>query len=731
MHAVQQFQFACLAALAIMFGEAAAQSDPYQRPLRTMRTQDIDVEHYRIALTLEPQARAFEGETLVRFKSLKSSLREVRLDAETFTVLRVADKSGAPLTFRHDKGVLSITLKRPLPKGATSEVAVFYSARDQKVDAAAFGFNPGADLGMVFQDAKDRRPLMVNTQSFPEGARHWFPGFDHPGDRATQETIITVPDGFQAISNGVLVSETQNPGDKSRTFHWSQTLSHPTYLFMVAAGPYVGVDSGATAPSMKYWVYPADAEIAPVAFGATPKIVAAFEEIYGAPFPWPRYDQVIVPGITGGAESTTATIIGEINMYDPAAYRDFNIDWLIAHEAAHQYWGDLVSYRDWRNMWIAESFATLSEFLWEEHANGADAAALRLQQRRSEYLRDAREKYIRPIVFDRWSYPNDLFDRHSYQKGGAVLMMLRDYVGAAKFREILQTFLTNHAYQAVTTEDFFATAEAVAGEDLDWFFEQWLLRPGHPKLEVSHTWSEGEKHVELIVRQMQDVSGDVPIFRFPVKIAIATDQGEKIFEQWIDDQEEKFSLAVDGEPKMVLFDVGDRVLKEVTHPVSIEEQIYRLAHTDAIGRGSSATSLCRQRAHKSARAALRAAAAKDAHWSVRKSALCSDAAPALQSDLAFIRNIALKDESSFVRAAAFDALRGMADRKTIKAAERALTDDQSYLVKAAAVKVLGATGDARWRPVIEAAGAQSSPRDILRKAAIEALAPPKDGAATQ
>ena len=194
------------------------------------------------------------------------------------------------------------------------------------------------DLGIDFKDETDENPQLINTLSFPEGARHWMPSYDHPNDRASHETLLTVRPEYKALSNGRLVSVTEEENDLM-TWHWHQELPHPTYLYVAVAGPYVVLEDSLRSIPVNYWVYPKDVDNAMRSFERTPEILEFMEELYGVPFPWIKFDQITIPGIGGGAESTTATVLGHVTIHDEHAEQDYPSDWLVAHEAAHHWFG--------------------------------------------------------------------------------------------------------------------------------------------------------------------------------------------------------------------------------------------------------------------------------------------------------------------------------------------------------------------------------------------------------
>lgn len=276
------------------YGQDAFESRREQHP----RAHDFDVKHYRIALFLDEPTRSLSGETDVTFASAIEALGEVVLNAESFTVHEVA-RNDRPLVFSHQDGRLEITLDRALAKGEEATLTVGYSVADIDIDSAAYGMGAGYDLGFTFQPETPSNPAMIHTLSFPEGARHWFPSFDHPSDWATHETIIEVREAYRVVANGALVSDTVDQKTGRRTVHWNQSKPQPTYLCVMVAGNYSVLDDRHGDLPLHYWVYPGDEADARLSFSPTPDMVGLFEELYGVKYPWAKYDQVIIPGISG------------------------------------------------------------------------------------------------------------------------------------------------------------------------------------------------------------------------------------------------------------------------------------------------------------------------------------------------------------------------------------------------------------------------------------------------
>ncbi len=687
------------------------------RPLRHERSRTFDVLHYRIELHLDEDARAFRGRTTVTLTPLREVLTTVDLDAETFTVTAVTDDTGQALPFTQGDGRLSLTLAHPYAFDDTLSVRIDYAAEHVDVDPARYGMAEDYDLGLDFKPETERHPRLINTLSFPEGARHWFPCYDHPNDRATQETIVTVRSDYRVLSNGRLVSVTSDAGTK--TYHWSLERPHATYLAVLVAGPYeVLADSLGSLP-LHYWVYPSDVDDAPRSFYKTPEILSFFEETYGVPFPWVKYDQVTIPGIGGGAESTSATVLGESTIHDARADADFPSHWLIAHEAAHQWWGNLVSYRDWSETWLSESFATYSEYLFSRHDLGEDEGALNLRNKQNAYLDEARTRYRRPIVFYRWRYPNDNFDRHTYQKGAAVLHMLRFVLGDAAFFRTLRLFLRENAYRPVDTHDFMKAVKEATGQNLDWFFEQWIYRPGHPKFDVASTWDEATHRLTLTVEQVQDTTDGTPIYRTPVRVRLVTPTEDRVETVLLSQREDAFNFSLPGRPLMVRFDEGNFLLKEWTFPKPVAELLYQLLHDDALGRMWAASQLTPTPEDVRIETALRQAARTDPFWAVRRAALQAlDRAGVRRAFVLMLE----EDPHPRVREAALEILSREGAPDLLPYFRAVYERDESYVVQAAALRAIGAVGTTADLPFLEEAARVSSPRNLLANAAREAIA---------
>lgn len=680
-------------------------------PVQELRDEPFDVLHYRVALDLDETSKSMDGIVDIHLQA-EEEIAEVSLDAETYEV-RGARAGGEELDFVHEEGTLTVALAEPLAAGEMLNLEIAYGGSGIDVDATQYGMPASYDLGLDFKDETDANPQLINTLSFPEGARHWYPSVDHPADRASFELLATVREDWKVLSNGRLlgISEGSRPG--TRTHHWRLDEPHPTYLSVLVAGPYEVIEDFHGDIPVNYWVYPKDVEDAHRSFHKTTAMMAFFDEEFGVPYPWNKYDQITIPGIGGGAESTTATVLGQSTIHDERAEQDFPSHGLVAHEVAHHWWGDLTTYRDWGETWLTESFGTWSEYRWHAYELGPDEAGENMRRKRESYLRQA-QTVLRPVVTNQWRRPNDNFDAHTYPKGAALIRLLRHVTGDESFYAGINHFLVKHSFQPVDTEDFITAFAEAADTDIRWFIDLWLRRPGHPVLEIASEW-DGDS-VEMHIEQVQSPEasmGTVPdAYRAPLSLRVVTASGAEIHPFTLDGREQHLSVPSAEEPLYVRFDADDVLLAELHITKPAAEWIVQLGDDDAAGRRRAAVALGEMGGGE-ARAALREALAGDPFWSVRQAA-AEGLDPGEAMDAEALRAAASNDAKSDVRTSAIVRLGAAAGADFL--IER-FRSDSSYRAQAAAVTALGAIGGDAAAAVIEEAAAMASPRDIVASAA--------------
>ncbi|MCX6564316.1 MAG: M1 family aminopeptidase [Candidatus Aminicenantes bacterium] len=692
--------------LALSPPSSAQTVDWSKKTLQSERSRSYDALHYLIKIKLDLDQKAFEGATTITASSLRENLEICVLDAEEFTVTSVFSADGRPLTFAQTATALTVHLPRPFKFGEEFSFTCFYNGLDPKI-------------GLRFMPETADNPQLVFSDSFPENVHHWFPCYDYPNDKVTDEIIATVKSGLKVAANGRLVSANEEKSTGTVTYHWSQDLPHSTYLIFLAAGPYVVVrDSYKTLP-VNYWVYPRDEAKVKPTYGKTPKMIEFFNRIFGYDYPWQKYDQVSVPS-GGGAESTSATAMTHRIMVDEKGEPDFSAIGIVSHELAHQWWGDLITLRSWAHTWLNESFGTYSDYLYHRYEKGDDEGAVNLQNKLNAYLREAKTRYIRPIVSDRYDMPGDMFDSHTYPKGARVLHMLRSLVGDEPFFKTLSHFLHCYAFDAVDTADFIRSVKTVTGQNLDWFFDQWLYKPGHPVFEVKSEWDAAAKVVRLKVAQVQDFSKGVPVFRVPVSIKLVAPGKTDIRKVWIKEREEMFEFPLEAKPLLVRFDEDNVLIKEIAFPKDRDELLYQLKHDDVIGRMEAAAALPAFKDDPQIAAALAASLQTDPFWAVRKSSLEALARLHSKNGPAVFKK-ACHDRDSQVRAAALAALGDLKDRTLLDFYKNLFQKDGSYRVQAEALTAIGKAGDPSAVPFLKQAAAVPSYRDMVRRAAETAL----------
>ena len=466
--------------------------------------------------------------------------------------------------------------------------------------------------------AHPEKPVQVWTQCQDEDTRYWLPCFDHPSEKQTSELIVTVPGSWYALSNGRLLEDKANR-DGTRRFHWHQDRPHSTYLFTLAAGELARIDDTTDGLTIDYFVEKKDVENARRTFANTPAMVALFERLFDAKYPWSKYSQVVVRDfVFGGMENTSATTMTENIIVDRKAARDFSSDPLISHELAHQWFGDLLTCRDWSHGWLNESFATYLEMLWDEHHQGIDHYR-QGQIENTQFYFD--ERYRRPIVTNVFNQPIDLFDRHLYEKGSVVLAMLRSLLGDDQFFRSLQRYVRENQERSVITQDLVAAISAETGRNLDWFFDQWVYKAGHPCLRVSWSYDDEHKLATVSVKQTQSITTGTAIFRMPVTIDFRRGRSRpQSFRVEITDAEHTFAFPLAQKPDLCRFDPYGGILKELDFDKSVGELRLQLRDDDDIGGRQFAAAQLGKKGGAEAVAALETAVMGDKFWACQAAA---------------------------------------------------------------------------------------------------------------
>lgn len=694
---------------------------PFTHSPRSVRTRAYDVEHTRIELSLDWDALEARGRVVHRLVPF-AACRRLELDAAEMHVESAvqlvgdAPASEVPLTIQHEGTRLVLTFDDQQPAGQPLTVAIAYRVERPR-------------RGLHFVDPDEHEPeqkRIVWTQSEPEDARYWFPCFDSPNDRLTSETLVTVPAEYFVLSNGVLAGKEPVGSDRQR-WHWVQEQSHVAYLISVVAGDFVAYEQSWDGIPVISYVPPEMADAAQRAFGKTPEMLELFSRKIGYRYPWPKYAQIACDEYGGGMEHTSATTLGLRTLRDERAYLDYSPDWLVAHELAHQWWGDLLTCKDWAELWLNESFASYFETIWAEHDLGADDAAWDRHNQAQSYLDEDRRRYRRPIVSYRYNEPGAMFDRHSYPKGSRVLHMLRYVLGDEGFWRVLRHYAHKHQFQVVETADLRVAVEEVTGQGLNWFFDQWLYRGGHPQFDVRWEWDDETSTARVMVRQTQQLDELTPLFEMPLDVVLVTSAGPERRQVRVSKAEETFHFQFDERPRRVLFDPEDWILKELVFHKSKQEWLDQLAHDEHLmARREAAVALGALAPDPDAAAALVRALGDDPFWGLRAEAarLLGTFPTAAVRDA--LREAARQDERSDVRRAAVAALVDSPHADTSQTLREVIAHDPSYPTIAAALRTLAKIDSYGARPDLIAALDVPSDGDVVLAAACEGLVDIKD-----
>ncbi|HKO49759.1 MAG TPA: M1 family aminopeptidase [Polyangiaceae bacterium] len=686
------------------------------------RSRPFAIPHLFLDLALDFENKSVSGSATLDFERVAANAGELALDAVGFEIESVRLDTGKGLlsaAFHYDGDTLTV---RGLERAEAGKVEIRYRVTPRR--------------GMYFlePDAKVKhRPKQVWTQCQDEDARHFIPCHDKPHVKMTTELRVSVPNGFVALSNGELIeSETPAAGSKKPwIYHFALDKPHPSYLLTLVAGNFTIIDDRpadlgkSKQVPVRYYVPPARKKDTARSFGETPRMIELFSRLTGVPFPWQRYSQIVVSDfIFGGMENTTATTMYEHVMLDERAALDITSNDLVAHELAHQWFGDFVTCRDWSHAWLNEGFATFMEHVEREDRLGRDEYDYGVSSDNDTYLHEASARYSRPIVCRDYAEPIDLFDRHLYEKGGLVLHMLRRELGDTTFWSGVQNYLEAHAYGVVETNDLQRALEKVSGRSLERFFDSWVYRPGHPELKVKVAWDDGL--LSISVKQAQKL-GDTAEFHFELEVEVGTRAGDvSRHKKSVSSAADTFVIRLAERPAFVAFDPDLRVVGDLTFDAPSDMLRAQMASASrAISRARAAEALARRDDPPTIAALAKCLSSEAEAWMVRAEA--ARALGKIRSEQAFS---ALAAEAGAdhpkVRRAVASALGNFKTKAAAAVLEKRAKSDPSYLVEAESVRSLGRTRQAEALQVIVPLLDRPSWAEVSRAGALDALGALRD-----
>lgn len=542
------------------------------------RDRLIDIQHLKLDVTPDFARRTVTGTSTLIFKPIARALPKLELDAVGLRIDAV-ECTGATMAEREvTDEKLVLTFADPIPPDREATVKITYSAQPERglyFRTPEMGYKPG--------------DTQVWSQGEAELHRFWFPCYDYPNERFTSEVICHVPEGMTVISNGRLLSRSRG-GDGLNAWHWRQDKPHVNYLVALAAGYFHTIEDKAGALPLALHVPPSESAQARNAFLDTKSIVEFYNQEIGVPFPWDKYHQVYcLDFLAGGMENTSCTFLSANLLFSGETEQLRTLHRLDAHETAHQWFGDLVTCRDWSHLWLNEGFASYYTILYEDRKHGTDAMRFALWQEAQEVFK-ANDQ--RPTVWRDYEDPMQQFDTRVYPKGSWILHMLRCQLGPEMFRQCVRTYLERHRNQVVGTDDLHDVVEELSGLSFDQFFDQWLHHGGWPELSVTYSWDAAAKLARLSVKQNQKVSTQVLLFRFPlpVRFEVPGPAGAppvpptvRDFTVTVGRAAEDFYFSLPSQPSLIRIDPDFTVLAKIDFSPP-PEMLKRQLKSDVIGR---------------------------------------------------------------------------------------------------------------------------------------------------
>jgi aminopeptidase N len=666
---------------------------------RASNTRVNDLLHTRIEISFSWEKQHAFGKATLTLRPYFYPTDSLTLDAKGFLIDEVSLVSGkekSPLQYDYRNQKIYIKLNRTYKNNETYQIFVKYTARPNELPkggSAAISSAKGLYFINPLGEDKDK-PMQIWTQGETESNSCWFPTIDSPNERMTQELYITIEDKYVTLCNGLLISSTKNP-DGTRTDYWKQDLGAAPYLTMMAIGEYALVKdqwkrANGKPMEVNYYVEKDYERDARAIFGNTPEMLTFYSKILGVEYPWEKYSQVIVRDYVSGAmENTGAVIHGEFMQRTTRELIDGDAEDVIAHELFHHWFGDLVTCESWSNLPLNESFATYGEYLWNEYKYGREEADLAHYQSYQGYLAESSRKKEKLIRFD-YEDKEDMFDGHSYNKGGQILHMLRKLIGDDAFFASLKLYLEKNKFKSVEIHDFRLAVEEITGKDMNWFFNQWFFSPGHPELIINHNWDESSKKYILTIKQIQDLKKS-PLFHIPAYVDIYQGGNKIKKEIVIKDKKQDFVFELAGKPDLVNFDPEKSILCTRNETMPQEQWFYLFKNSPLyLERNEALSQLSKKPSEPGGRESIMLAL-KDRFWKIRISGI-EKASNLLSTDKDAIKeimlNLANSDPKSLVRAEALEFLTKHYKDASLEPVFLKALKDSSYSVQAKGLRGL-------------------------------------------
>ncbi|MBL1210067.1 M1 family metallopeptidase [Geminocystis sp. GBBB08] len=683
------------------------------------------VQHIFLDLELDIPRQSFRGICTIILTPVRNNITQLSIDAVDLTIESVLINN-VNQPFDYDGEIITINLLQPSTEEDLKIVIAYSKEKPQR--------------GLYFiapDDYYPHKPNQIWTQGEDEDSRYWFPCFDYPGQLATSEIKIKVPSDYIAISNGELIKTEEKDGDK--IYHWLQPQVHPTYLMTLAVGKFTEIEDKWQDIPVNYYVEKGRETEAKISMGKTPKMIEFFSQKYGYPYPYSKYAQVFVDDfIFGGMENTSTTLLTDRCLLDEkAAIDNKNTESLVAHELAHQWFGDLVVIKHWSHAWIKEGAASYAEVLWTEYEYSQDDGAYYLLKEARNYLQEDSSRYRRPIVTNVYREPIELYDRHLYEKGACVYHMIRGILGEELFNKFIHTFVKDNAHKTVETIDLLRAIEKSTGYNLSPLFDQYVFRGGHPDFKINYSWDSESNLAIVNIKQTQakEENGkfkDLFNLKIPLGFGYIKENQKPVIKTVylkLNQIEQVFYFPLTEKPDFISFDVGNYHLKTVKLEYGFSELKAQLQHDpDVISRIYAAIAIGKK-GNLEAVKILNNALENEKFWGVKVEIAKQLGKIKLnQATEALITHIG--DNDAKIRRAIVEALTHHKNEASYQALKNiVINGDESYYVESSAIQGLSklATGslESKQEEVIalleRILAEKSGWNEIIRSSAITGL----------
>jgi aminopeptidase N len=697
------------AALAVaLCGSELRGDEPYAR------SRSYDLQHSKIALRFDVENKKVFGDVIHSVSILQDGTAKISFDSVGLTIQSVTvNKSAAK--FETTDAKLIVPLPGAAKAGDKFEVEIRYEGKPHK----------GLYFILPDKDYPDR-PIQIWSQGESEDTRYYIPIYDYPNDRLTTETILTVPASWLTIANGKLISVTDS-AKGMKTWTWREAVLSSTYLITVVAGQLDELKDTWRGMLVPYYAPKGRGDRLKVNYSNTPAMLKLFSEKFGVDYPWEKYAQVMVDDfVAGGMENSSATTNTSSSLVHPKLAAEYagGQDDLISHELMHQWFGDLVTCKDWGNIWLNEGFATFGETIWTEFKFGKDQADLNRWEASREWFAQT-GLYKKPIVRHDFSVESDSdeFDGNAYTKGGWVLDMLRHQLGEEAYYRAMKHYLETNRGKNAVTADLTKAIEESTHTSVDQFFSQWVYGAGAPKFDLAYTYDDAKHQVSLTVKQTQTREGRVGLFHVPVDVEVTTASGPKLYPITVSEESQNFTFPSDSAPLLVLFDKGDHLLKLADFHKEKKEWLYQLKNAGELpDRADAIAALAKMKGDAEVVAALGEALRNDKTWGVRT--VAADMLGRVGGDAAAKQLLeALNAQNEpWVRTRIVNALGNFKDNPGVAAKLDAIAREEAFFrPRASALQALGRLKAPTAFATLTAAVSSDSPDSILRDAALRAF----------